>query len=87
MHNKAIPESFIGSDSKNAEKQFDSKDSVFLQAIEKCREGQDILHRGAVETHKTIEKLLNEVIDLRNDLDEVKSSNAEILSLIKDKLS
>ena len=76
-----LPKSFVSA--TNVEKQFDSKESVFLQAIERCREGQDILHRGAVETHKTIEKLLDEVIDLRNDVDDVKKTNSLILEELK----
>ena len=76
-----LPKSFVST--TNVEKQFDSKESVFLQAIERCREGQDILHRGAVETHKTIEKLLDEVIDLRNDVDDVKKTNSLILEELK----
>jgi len=79
-----IPKSFTKQTIGSVEKQFDSKDTVFIQAIERCREGQDILHRGAVETHKTIEKLLDEVIDLRNDVDDVKKTNQQILAAIKD---
>ena len=41
--------------------------------MEHLREGMNILQRGNIETHHTIERLLEEVINLRTDIDGLKA--------------
>jgi len=65
---KALPENFVLPN-------VDATDQVekLTSVMEHLREGMNILQRGNIETHHTIERLLEEVINLRTDIDGLKA--------------
>ena len=72
LDTKTLPKNMVAPNIEESGPDTELSNESLIAWMKKIHDGMNIMHRGNVATNNALERVLEELINLRNDVDDIK---------------